>query len=294
MSVDVADTPAGTRAPLRLLRAFRDSPMMALGATLLAIVTLVAVLAPLVAPHDPYQQSLMSRLLPPGSQGQNGYHLLGTDQLGRDVLSRTIYGARISLSVAWISVLVAGLAGGLLGLIAGFRGGVVDELIMGGADTIIAFPTVLLAVVAVAAFGGGLVALTIALILSNWVVYARMMRGQVISVKGQDFVTGAHAIGAGWWRIMFRYILPVSLPPVAVVATVQMGATIVLESGLSFLGLGVPPSIPSWGSMLADAQDFLGIAWWLSVFPGLAITLTVMSVNFLGDGLLRRMGGAQA
>jgi len=266
--------------------------MMAFGATLLAFVTLVALLAPIVAPFDPYQQSLMSRLLPPGSEGEHGLHLLGTDQLGRDVLSRTIFGARISLAVAWISVLVAGLVGGMLGLVAGFRGGIVDELIMGAADAIIAFPTVLLAVVAVAAFGGGLVALTIALILSSWVVYARMMRGQVMSVKGMDYVTGAHAIGAGWGRIMFRYVLPVSLPPVAVVATVQMGATIVLESGLSFLGLGIPPSIPSWGSMLADSQDFLGIAWWLSVFPGLAITLTVMAVNFLGDGLLQKMGGA--
>lgn len=276
---------------VRALRAYRYAPMMAIGATLLAIVTLMALFAPLIAPFDPYQQSLMSRLLPPGSIGANGYHLLGTDQLGRDVLSRIIYGARISLTVAWITVLVAGMVGGLLGLVAGFRGGIVDELIMGGADTIIAFPTVLLAVVAVAAFGGGLVALTIALILSNWVVYARMMRGQVVSVKGLDFVVGGQAIGAGWWRILFRYILPVSLPPVAVVATVQMGATIVLESGLSFLGLGIPPSIPSWGSMLADSQDFLGIAWWLSVFPGAAITLTVMAVNFLGDGLLRSIGG---
>jgi peptide/nickel transport system permease protein len=270
----------------------RENPMMVLGGALLFIVTVVAIFAPLIAPFDPYQQSLASRLLPPGSAGANGYHLLGTDQLGRDVLSRTIYGTRISLAIAWTSVLIAGVFGALLGLVAGFRGGIVDELIMGLADTIIAFPTVLLAVVAVAALGGGLPALTIALILSNWVVYTRMMRGQVMTVKGQDFVVGAHAIGATWPRVMFRYILPVSLPPVAVVATVQMGAIIVLESGLSFLGLGVPPSVPSWGSMLADAQDFLGIAWWLSVVPGLAITLTVMAINFLGDGLLRRMGGA--
>lgn len=256
------------------------------GVVVVALIVLGALLSPQLAPYDPGAQSLAGRLLPPLSTGTDGLlHLLGTDQLGRDILSRLIYGARISLMVGICASLLAGTLGVLLGLLAGYFGDRVDDAIMRLCDVQLALPYILVAMAILAIAGSSLLNIILVLSMTQWVTYARVVRSGVLTVKEQDYVLAGRTLGLSNSRIIARYILPNVLAPVIVIATFSVAQTIVAEAALSFLGLGVPPSIPSWGGMLADGRTYLVVAWWLVTIPGLAISLTVIGVNLFGDWL---------
>ena len=260
---------------------------IALGASVvILLVTFAAVFAPLIAPNDPASLALIRRLKEPGFVDASGReYWLGTDTIGRDVYSRLVYGARVSLVVGLSAVLVSGTIGVLLGLISGFFGGWADDVIMRVADIQLSFPTILLALAIMAVLGPGLDKIIIVLGLTGWVQYGRIVRGQVLSLKQEEFVLAARATGVRNWRIILRHILPNSWSPVIVIASFSVASNIVSEASLSFLGIGVPPAIPSWGVMLADSRQYLGIAEWLTIPPGLAISLTVLSINILSDWL---------
>jgi peptide/nickel transport system permease protein len=255
-------------------------------AILMLFLVIPAVFAPLVAPHDPLQGSLSKRLKPPAwAQGGSADYLLGTDKMGRDILSRMIYGARISLVVSFMAVFVGGSIGTTLGLISGYFGGKIDALIMRLVDITLSIPTILLALVLVSAVGPsfGTVITVIALII--WARYARQARAETLSVKEQDFVARARVAGASHSRIMVRYIFPNIVNTLVVLATLQVGSIILLESTLSFLGVGIPRPTPAWGVMVADGRELIVTAWWVSMFPGIGIMLTVLSLNLFGDWL---------
>ena len=241
----------------------------------------------LLTEHDPTEIDIVKRLKSPGWQDDNGLvHLLGTDTLGRDVWVRLLYGARISLLVGISAVLIAGSIGLLLSLIAGYFSGTTDDVIMRVADTQLAFPFILLAISIIAVLGPGLMKVIAVLGISGWVQYGRIIvRGQVISLREQEFVQSARAIGTPNWRIMLRHILPNTWAAIIVIASFSVASTILAESSLSFLGLGVPPEIPTWGGMLAEGREYLELAPWLATFPGLAIALTVFGINVVGDWL---------
>lgn len=257
------------------------------GLCLLLIITLSSIAAPIVAPYSPTWQERSERLLPPLSTGETSGHfyVLGSDQLGRDILSRIIYGGRVSLLIGFAAVLVAAPLGVILGLLAGSTRRWVDEVVMRIADVQLAFPFILLAMAIVAVLGTSLRNLVLVLVISGWVIYARVVRGQALRVRELEFMHAATTIGCSPLRLLFRHMLPNVLTPVIVLATFGLASTILLESSLSFLGLGVQPPTPSWGGMLNDSRDYISDAWWVSVMPGLAIMLTVLSVNFLGDWL---------
>jgi peptide/nickel transport system permease protein len=266
----------------RLLR----SKAASLSAIVFLILVVAAVAAPWIAPNDPFGIRLVQRLKPPGyANGAGTTFWLGTDMLGRDVLSRIIYGARVSLVVGLSAVLISGTIGLLLGLVSGFFGGLVDDLIMRIADIQLSFPTILLALAIMAVLGSGLDKLILVLGLTGWVQYGRIVRGQVLSIKEEEFVLAARATGETNWRILFQQILPNIWSPIIVVASFSIASNIVAEASLSFLGVGVPPAIPSWGTMLADGRQYIGVAEWLTIPPGVAISLTVLSINILGDWL---------
>jgi peptide/nickel transport system permease protein len=253
---------------------------------LVVLIAVIAAAAGLVAPHDPYAQATSLRLKPPGTLLADGAPaLLGTDQLGRDILSRMIWGARVSLIVGGSSVLLGGLLGVVLGLISGYFGGWPDQLIMRVADVQLAFPSILLAIALAAVLGPGLENLIVALGLTRWVVYARLVRGSVLGVKEREFVSAARALGANHVRTMARHILPNVVTPVIIVGALELGRMIIAESSLSFLGLGVPAPTPTWGGMVADGRNYLHNAWWVSTFPGLAVSVAVLAVGLLGDAL---------
>jgi peptide/nickel transport system permease protein len=257
-----------------------------IGLAIVLLIVAAALLSPWLAPFDPQAQSLADRLLPPLAHSADGaLHALGTDQLGRDMLSRLIYGARVSLLVGLGATCLAGIAGVLLGILAGYLGGWVDDLVTRLADVQLALPYILLAIAMLAILGGGLVNIILVLSLSQWVTYARVVRGSVLSIREKDFVLAASALGLGSLTIMRRHILPNILAPVTVIASFAVAQTIVAEAALSFLGLSMPPAIPSWGGMLADGRSYIVFAWWLAALPGLAITITVIGVNLLGDWL---------
>ncbi len=264
----------------------RAGPGVLFSVVFLSLMAAAAVGAPLIAPHDPTAGDVTRRVLPPfWLEGGDPTHPLGTDQIGRDILSRVIYGSRISLTVGVTAVLISGSLGTLLGLIAGYRGGLLDAVIMRVADIQLAFPFILLAISVVAVIGSGLVNVVVVLGVAGWVSYGRVVRGQVLSVKEKEFVEAARAVGASTARILFVHILPNVVTPVIVLATFSAASYMVTEAALTFLGLGVPPSIPSWGNMLTDARDYVRTAWWMSVFPGAALALTVLAINLLGDWL---------
>jgi peptide/nickel transport system permease protein len=240
-----------------------------------------ALLAPLLAPYDPNAQDITSRLQPPLSNG----HLLGTDLLGRDVLSQMIYGSRVSLLIGFTAVVLAGLVGIAVGLVSGYFGGRVDTVFMRIVDAWLAFPFLLLAIAIVAILGPGLRNLVIALVVTGWVIYARLVRGEALSLREREFVLSSRALGVSRIGIMIGHILPNVLAPVLVVATLELGVVIVTEASLSFLGLGVEASRPTWGRMLADGRAYITVAWWLATLPGLAIFVVVLAVNVLGDAL---------
>ena len=253
------------------------------GLSILGLVVVLAVFAPLIAPHDPNAQDVTLRLVPP-FQAESPYPL-GTDQVGRDVLSRIIYGTRVALLVGVASVALSGTIGITLGLLSGYYGGIADDLIGWLANVELAFPFILLAIAVVAVIGSGLTNLIVVLSIVAWVVYARIVRAETLAVRELEFVQAARVIGVGDLRLLFRHVLPNVLTPVIVIATFEVARMIISEASLSFLGLGVEPSIPSWGSMLADGRQYLATAWWIATFPGLAIMLTVLAINLLGDWL---------
>ncbi len=256
------------------------------GAAVIVLAVIVALAAPLIAPYAPLDQAPELNNRPPLWRGDGGdMHILGTDPLGRDVLSRTMYGARVSLLIGATAVLVAGTIGVVLGLLAGFVGGAVEVVIMRLVDTLLAIPFVLLAIVSVSLFGQDLVGLILILGFTGWLGYARIVRSVVLSLKEMPYVEAARAVGAGPGRLLLRHVLPGVWTPVIVVATQQVGTMMIAESSLTFLGIGIPPTIPSWGAMIADGRAYVTLAPWVSIFPGLALTSTVLAVYFFGDGL---------
>jgi peptide/nickel transport system permease protein len=275
----------------------RLPPLVVCSWLMLAGLVVTALLSPYVAPHNPIRERLIDRLLPPAWADDGEWrYFLGTDHLGRDLVSRIIYGSRISLVVGFAAVIIGGALGIALGVAAGFFGGRTDEVIMALADMQLAFPTILLAIAIIAVLGPSFTNLVVVIGISGWVTYARIARGQVLSVREKEFVEAIRAQGGSQWRIVWRHILPNILSPLIVVATLDLARTIILESTLSFLGLGIQPPTPSWGGMLSDGRDYLLSAWWIATFPGLALMLTALSFNRLGDWIrdvtdprLRRM-----
>lgn len=246
----------------------------------LGLVLLCALIGPLLV-VDPNAQDLLGRLAPPGTPG----HPLGTDQLGRDELARVVVGARVSVLVGISAALLSGLLGSVIGVVAGFTGGWTDRILMRLTDVQLAFPSLLLALAVIAFVGPGLANVIVILGITGWVSYARVLRAEVLSLRSRDFVSAARVIGVSPGRIMLRHMLPNVVGPLVTILTLQVGAVILAESALSFLGLGVPPSVVTWGSMLSDGQLYLGTAWWLAVLPGAALLLTVLSINIAGDAV---------
>lgn len=272
----------------RRLSRFETGDLLVLVAFLMLAAIVVCALIPgTLAPHPPNQQEITQRLLPPSwMERGNAEHLLGTDQLGRDLFSRVIHGARISLIVGLSALLISGIVGVAVGLFAGYYRGWLDDWIMRLADVQLAIPYVLLAIAIIAVIGPSNLNVVVVLAVNGWVVYARLARGQALSLREQEFVQAYRALGARDWRILLQHILPNLLSAVIVVASLELAGIITLESSLSFLGLGIQPPTVSWGYMLADGRTYLlGGAWWVVTFPGLAITATILSINILADWL---------
>ena len=256
------------------------------GVLFIALLGVVAAAAPWLAPQDPIRQSLRGRLSPPTLEGTDGRsHLFGTDHLGRDVLSRVIYGSRVSLVIGFSAVVVGGLLGSALGILAGFAGRRVDAVIMTLADAQLAFPFILLAIGIIAVLGPSFPTLVVVIGLSGWVSYARILRSQVLVLRSREFVEAIHALGGSVWRVVLRHVLPNVMSSIVVVATLELARSIVLEATLSFLGLGIQPPTPSWGGMIQEGRDYLDSAWWISTFPGIVLMLTSIVVSRTGDGL---------
>ncbi len=257
------------------------------GLVVVLIVAVTAVAAPLLSPFDPIEQDLGDlRLKAPGFRdGAGRVHPLGTDHLGRDLLARVIYGARPALLVGFAAVAISGMIGMAAGLVSGYFGGRLDDVLMRLADIQLAFPFILLAIAVIGVLGPSLQTIIIVIGVSSWVVYARIVRGAVLTLREREFVQAALALGGGDGRVLLRHILPNVFTPWLVVATLDMARVIVIESALSFLGLGVQPPTPTWGGMLADGRVYISTAWWLATFPGLAILVTVLGINLFGDGL---------
>ncbi|MCL0056553.1 ABC transporter permease [Dehalococcoidia bacterium] len=268
------------RTSTEVFRRLKKHRLAMIGAAIILALVLIAVLAPFIAPHDPVEQNLGNRLLSPSIE-----HPLGTDNLGRCILSRLIHGTSVSLQIGVMVVGIAAFVGVTLGLIAGYRGGLTDELIMRIVDILLAFPGIILALAIAGILGPSLYNVMLALAVIGWTSYARVVRGSVLSVKEKEFVEAAQALGAGEARIMFRHILPNVMAPVIVMATLGMAHVILAAAALSFLGLGAQPPTPEWGSMLNDGRAFMRTAPHLTIFPGLAIMVTVLAFNFLGDAL---------
>jgi peptide/nickel transport system permease protein len=263
-------------------RHFKKSKVALTGLVILIVMYLVALLAPLLAPYDPIAQK---DIVATSFMAPNAQHWLGTDRFGRDILSRILYGARISLAIGFIATLISITLGTVLGALAGYFGGKIDTFVMRFTDMVLAFPRLVLLIMIVALFSPSIAVIIAVLGLTQWPGTARIVRGDVLSLREREFIQGAHALGFGNARIIFRHLIPNVLAPVIVTATLGIGNTIVLEAGLSFLGLGVQPPTPSWGNMVADGRDSLLGSWWVATFPGLTIVLTVLAFNLVGDGL---------
>jgi peptide/nickel transport system permease protein len=285
--VEAAD--ALGRSPSDLRRAIRGllrRPPALFGLFCCTVVIIWAVIPGLFSPMDPLEQNLERYLKAPGYVDPEGKtYWLGTDQQGRDILSRVIWGSRISLIVGITTVVVSGLIGVFLGILAGYKGGWIDAVIGRTIDTLFAVPFILLAMSLVAILGTSLQNIILAIALRTWIIYARVVRGEALSLSTQDFVSAAKAMGCGTMRILLFYLLPNVMASTIVVATLNLGRMIIIESSLSFLGLGVPPPTPTWGGMLAEGRAFLDTAWWIAFFPGVVLMLTVLGTNLLGDWL---------
>lgn len=265
---------------MRDARALLLHPSSVVGGVIVLVVVCAAVFAPAIAPYEVDARNIRARFAAPTAE-----HVLGTDNFGRDTLTRLLYGARVSLQVAVVAIGISSLIGVLLGAIAGYLGGVADLLIMRVVDVFLAFPPILLALLLVAAVGPGVWSVTIALGLIYWTGFARVIRSGILALRTEDFVEANRALGAPWYRTLFRHVLPNAFAPVIVVASVGLGAAVTAEAALSFLGLGIQPPTPSWGSILNVGLQYLRQTPYLSTFPGLAIMVTVLGFNLLGDGL---------
>ena len=250
---------------------------------IVVVLVVAAVLAPWIAPRDPNVQNLLGRLKAPGTEARGVTYLLGSDELGRDLLSRLIHGARVSLMVAALSVIVSGIFGTALGMIAGWYRGVVGMIIMRVVDIVLSVPAILLAIITVAIMGPGLVNVVAVLAFTRWPRYARVAYGQTLGLLNLPYVRLSRFMGASTARVLIRHILPNIIGPIMVVVTLEFGLMVLFEAGLSFLGLGVQPPTPSWGAILSAGRSYVTTAWWIAVFPGLFLFLLILSVNVLGD-----------
>jgi peptide/nickel transport system permease protein len=275
-----------SRRKKRWINDLKNSPTAIFGIIVVILVVIAAVFAPVITQIDPTSVNLTLRLRPPfPMEGSSIGNPLGTDALGRDIWARMLYGARVSLLVGIVSVIISGTLGITLGLLTGYFGGWFDDVMMRIADVQLAFPFILLMLAVLAVIGAGLRNLILVLGITGWVTYARLVRGQVLSLREKEFVEAARSIGAGNFRIIFRHIMPNVLGPVIVIASFAVASTIIAEASLSFLGLGVKPTTPTWGMMLSEGREYVRQAWWLTTLPGLAIAITVLGINLLGDWL---------
>jgi peptide/nickel transport system permease protein len=256
---------------------------------IVALIVLVAVFAPWLAPYDPNQQNLLGRLKPPGTVSRSFHYWLGSDELGRDLLSRVIHGARISLIVAFASVVLSGVVGTTLGMIAGYRRGWVEIAVMRVVDVFLSIPAILLAIITVAVLGPGIVNVIMVLALTRWPRYARIAYSQTLSVANMPYVRLSALMGASAPRVLFRHVLPNIVGAVSVVATLEFGLMILFEAGLSFLGLGVQPPTASWGAMLSTGRNYVATAWWVATLPGICLFVLVLAVNLTGDAVRDRL-----
>ncbi|TDD16232.1 ABC transporter permease [Nonomuraea diastatica] len=280
--------------PTAVLRALRRNHAAKVAVGVIVLVVFVGLFAPLISPHDPNLQNLDLKLRPPfWMSGSEPGYLLGTDKLGRDVLSRIMYGTRVSLLVGLAATVLSGLVGAVIGVISGYYRGWREQVFMRLADVQLAFPSILLALAIIAVLGPSLFFMILVLGLTGWVSYARVVRAEVLSLREREFVTAARAIGDTGPQIMARHLVPNIVAPLATIGTLQVAAMIVAEASLSYLGLGVPPSVPTWGSLLADGQLYLRSAWWIAVFSGAAIMMTTLAINVTGD-LLRDVADPKA
>jgi len=271
------------KAIVSSLKGRRLTGVGSIGLIIVSVVVILAIVGPYVSPHDPIQHNLKARYKPLGYSDDNGTYILGTDQLGRDIFSRIIAGCRVSVIVSIFAVVIAGSIGVSYGLIAGFVGGWVDQVMMRIADALLSIPFIVLVVAISGVVGAGIFTLILILGFTGWVTYARVTRGEVLVAKELDYVIAATVVGQSKLKIMFQHILPNVMSSAVVLAALQVGVTIIAESSLSFLGLGVQPPSVTWGLMLADGRASIGSAWWMTTFPGIAITVVVLGVVFLGD-----------
>ena len=262
------------------IRRILDNKLVLIGSSVILALILIAIFAPFFAPYDPVEQNLIERLQSPSSK-----HIFGTDDLGRDVLSRMIYGTRVSLSVGFVAVSITVIIGTILGLLAGYSGKISDNIIMRFVDIMLCFPSFFLILMVIAFLGPSIYNIMIVIGLTSWSGLARLVRGEVLSIKEREFIYSAEISGLSGMRIMFVHILPNVMRPIVVSATLGIAGAILSEAALSFLGLGVQPPTASWGNILTSGKDYLHIAWWLSLFPGLALLLTILSFNLAGEGL---------
>ena len=270
---------------MAFLRRFLRSAPAAIGLLIVTVALAAAILGTTIAPHDPEAQDIMSRLMPPLAQGEEGIHWLGTDALGRDILSRLVVGARVSILVGVAAMLISALVGVSCGLAAGYEDRVLGRVLMAITDVQLAIPFLVLALAVVAVLGPSLWNLIMVLGLANWVQYARVVRAECLVLRNLDFVHAAHAAGTHPVRIVTRHLLPNVMSSVTVISGLLVAKMILFESSLSFLGLGVPPSIPTWGAMIADGRNYVANAWWVAAMPGFALFLTVIGINLVGDRL---------
>ncbi len=264
----------------RVIQRFRRNRLAVIGALIILLIVLMAIFAPLLAPYDPTEQDYEALLLPPSWE-----HPFGTDDLGRDILSRIIYGSRYTLLVGIGVVLIVAVVGSLLGFIAGYYRGKLDTLIMRLVDVMLSVPVLVLALAIAGALGGGLINVIIAIGAVGWTQFARLVRGEVLHIRGTEYIKAAKALGANDFQIIFFHLAPNMVAPVIVYTTLYIPSAILWAASLSFLGLGVQPPIPEWGALIADGRSYLSYAWWIATMPGLAIMLTVLGFNFMGDGL---------
>lgn len=270
---------------IKLWKSLSRSPVALAGFLIVIVVMLLALFGTLIVPHDPVDGNLRARFMPPGHTDDSGVYLMGTDQLGRDIFSRMLVGSSVSVLVGVIAVFIGGTIGVLLGLVAGFFGGWIDNLIMRLADGLLSIPFIILVVAISGILSPGLGTLILILGLTGWVTYARVIRAEVLKVRAMEYVIAAYAIGQYPLMVMLRHILPNVVSSAIILAASQIGVTILAESSLSFLGLGVKSPTVTWGLMLADGRQYINSAWWMTTFPGLAIAITVLGVTFLGDWL---------
>jgi len=256
------------------------NPLSLTGLVIIVALVLLAILAPYIAPCDPFATDPINKLEPPSLT-----HLMGSDGLGRDIFTRVLYGTRISLWIAVLILLLAGVLGTTVGILAGYLGGFWDNLLMRVTDIFMAFPRLILAMAIAAALGPSLTNVVIAISFSAWTVFARLARARAIAVREEDYVEAARAVGASNFRIILRHILPMAISPVIIQGTISMGGIILTAAGLGFLGFGAQPPTPEWGVMVSDGRNFMPHGWWVSTFPGLAIMVTVLGFNLLGDGI---------